>query len=96
MQWVRGRDALAALAIALVAGTIAVSPPFDLLHGWSIDILTALRWRVFGGRYDPASSPAVVIGIDEETYKLSVQAFAHRDLDTESAESLRRRYRGRT
>jgi adenylate cyclase len=69
MQWVRGRDALAALAIALVAGTVAVSPPFDLLHGWSIDILTALRWRVFGNRYDPASSPAVVIGIDEETYE---------------------------
>lgn len=69
MQWVRGRDALAALAIALVAGIIAVLPPFDLLHGWSIDSLTTLRWRIFGNRYDPASSPAVVIGIDEETYE---------------------------
>ena len=69
MQWVRRRDALAAIAIALVAGTVAVLPPFDLLHGWSLDTLTALRWRVFGNRYDPASSPAVVIGIDEETYE---------------------------
>ena len=69
MEWVRGRDALAALAIALLAGTIAVLPPFDLLHGWSIDALTALRWRVFGNRYEPASSPAVVIALDEETYK---------------------------
>jgi class 3 adenylate cyclase/CHASE2 domain-containing sensor protein len=69
MEWVRGRDALAALAIALVAGTIAVLPPFDLLHGWSIDALTALRWRVFGNRYDPAASPAVVVALDEETYK---------------------------
>ena len=69
MQRVRVRDALAALAIALLAGTVAVLPPFDLLHGWSIDTLTALRWRVFGNRYDPASSPAVVIGIDEQTYE---------------------------
>src|SRR5712691_9688985 len=69
MEWVRGRDALAALGIAFLAGTVAVLPPFDLLHGWSIDTLTALRWRVFGNRYDPASSPTVVIGIDEETYQ---------------------------
>jgi adenylate cyclase len=69
MEWVRGRDALAALAIAILAGTLTVLPPFDLLHGWSIDALTALRWRVFGNRYEPASSPAVVIGLDEESYQ---------------------------
>jgi adenylate cyclase len=69
MEWVRGRDAVAALAIALLAGTLVVLPPFDLLHGWSIDLLTAFRWRVFGNRYDPASSAAVVIALDEETYK---------------------------
>jgi adenylate cyclase len=69
MEWVRGRDALAAAAIALLAGTVAVLPPFDLLHGWSIDALTALRWRVFGNKYEPASSPAVVIAIDEESYR---------------------------
>jgi adenylate cyclase len=68
-MWIRGRDVLAAAGIALLAGTVAVLPPFDLLHGWSIDTLTALRWRVFGNRYDPASSPTVVIGIDEETYR---------------------------
>jgi adenylate cyclase len=69
VEWVRGRDALAAIAVALLAGAVAVSPPFDLLHGWSIDALTALRWRVFGNRYDPVASPAVVIGLDEETYR---------------------------
>src|SRR5712692_3869592 len=69
MEWVRGRDTLAALAIAILAGTLTVLPPFDLLHGWSIDALTALRWRVFGNRYEPASSPAVVIGLDEESYQ---------------------------
>jgi class 3 adenylate cyclase/CHASE2 domain-containing sensor protein len=69
MEWVRGRDALAALAIAFAAGTVAVLPPFDLLQGWSIDLLTGLRWRVFGNSYDPASSPAVVVALDEETYQ---------------------------
>jgi adenylate cyclase len=69
MEWVRGRDALAGLAIALVAGTVAVLPPFDLLQGWSVDALTALRWRAFGNRYEPASSPAVVIALDEESYR---------------------------
>jgi hypothetical protein len=39
MEWVHGRDALAALANALLAGTVAVLPPFNLLHGWSIDAL---------------------------------------------------------
>jgi adenylate cyclase len=69
MGWVRGRDALAAVAIAVLAGTVAVLPPFDLLQGWSIDALTALRWHLFGNRYEPASSPAVVIGLDEESYR---------------------------
>ena len=69
MEWVRGRDALVALAVALLAGTVAVLPPFELLHGWSIDALTALRWRVFGNRYEPSSSPTVVIGLDEESYR---------------------------
>jgi adenylate cyclase len=71
MEWARGRDTLVALAVALLAGTVAVSPPFELLHGWSIDALTALRWRVFGNRYEPSSSPTVVIGLDEESYRTS-------------------------
>jgi len=69
MERVRARDAVAAFAIALVAGIVAVVPPFDLLQGWSIDVLTALRWRVYGNHYEPSSSPAVVIGIDAETYR---------------------------
>src|SRR3974390_1238687 len=69
MEGARGRDALVALAIALLAGTVAVLPPFELLHGWSIDALTALRWRLFGSKYEPSSSPAVVIALDEESYR---------------------------
>ena len=61
------RDVIALAAIALVCAAVAVSPPLQPIHGLSIDILTALRWEVFGRRQDPAGSPAVVIAIDEES-----------------------------
>jgi adenylate cyclase len=63
------RDAAAIAAIALICGAIFVAPPLKRVHGWSIDILTALRWEMFGKRHDPASSPAVVVAIDEESYR---------------------------
>jgi adenylate cyclase len=63
------RDVAAIAAIALICATISVAPPLKVAHGWSIDILTALRWKMLGKRYDPASSPAVVVAIDEETYR---------------------------
>jgi adenylate cyclase len=69
MRSVRGREALTAAVIVLLAATVAVLPPLDPLQGWSVDILTALRWRVFGNRHEPAASPAVVIAIDEESYR---------------------------
>jgi adenylate cyclase len=63
------RDAIVVILVAVVCGVVAIVPPFDLIHGWSIDVLTALRWEVFGPRRDPASSPVVVVAIDEETYQ---------------------------
>ena len=69
MDPVRRRAALAAFLIALVAGLVAASPALDAVRGLSIDFLTALRWRVFGNPYAPASSPAVVVAIDEETFR---------------------------
>ena len=69
MGRIRGRDALVALVIALFAGATAALPPFKPLRGWSIDALTGLRWRIFGNRFEPASSPTVVIALDEETYR---------------------------
>jgi adenylate cyclase len=63
------RDAAAIAAIALICGAIFVAPPLKRVHGWSIDILTALRWEMFGKRHDPASSPTVVVAIDEESYR---------------------------
>ena len=58
-----------AVVIALVCGAIPWSPPFDRMHGLSIDVLTALRWKLFGLRHDPSSSPTVVVAIDEESYR---------------------------
>ena len=63
------RDAIAAAAIALACAGIAVSPALDRLHGLSLDILTALRFEMFGNRYNPATSPTVVVAIDEESYR---------------------------
>ena len=63
------RDAIAALAIALVCAGIVVSPVFDRVHGLSLDILTALRFEMFGNRHAAAASPTVVVAIDEESYR---------------------------
>jgi class 3 adenylate cyclase len=69
MDPARRRAALAAFLIALVAGLVAASPALDPVRGLSIDFLTALRWRLFGNPYPPSSSPAVVVAIDEETFR---------------------------
>src|ERR1700716_1734109 len=63
------RDAVAIAVVALVCGFASAPPPLTLIHGWSIDALTALRWEAFGARRDPASTPVAVIAIDEETYE---------------------------
>ncbi len=69
MDPVRLRAAAAGVLIALVAGLVAASPALDRLRGLSIDVLTMLRWHAFGNAYPPASSPAVVVAIDEETFR---------------------------
>jgi len=61
------RDTLAMSAIALACAALLTSPLFEKGRGLSIDILTLLRWQAFGARHDPATSPAVVVAIDEET-----------------------------
>ena len=63
------RDIIAIPTIALVCVVLLASPLFDKGRGLSIDILTLLRWEMFGPRRDPATSPTVVIAIDEETYE---------------------------
>src|SRR6201997_2490886 len=62
------RDAVAILVIAVGCGFLSVLPPLNLAHGWSIDALTALRWKLLGPHRDAASAPVAVIAIDEATY----------------------------
>src|SRR6266568_1144668 len=69
MDPVRLRAATAGALIALAAGLLAASPALDRLHGFSIDVLTMLRWRAFGNAHPPAASPVVVVAIDEETFR---------------------------
>jgi serine phosphatase RsbU (regulator of sigma subunit)/CHASE2 domain-containing sensor protein len=69
MDPVRLRAAAAGVLIALAAGLLAASPALDGLRGFSIDLLTMLRWRAFGDAHLPAASPAVVLALDEETFR---------------------------
>ena len=69
MDGPRLRAAFAAFLIALVASLVAASPALDPLRGLSIDILTALRWRIYGNSQPPENSAVVVVAIDEETFR---------------------------
>ncbi|TPQ39111.1 adenylate/guanylate cyclase domain-containing protein [Bradyrhizobium guangdongense] len=63
------RDILTGAAAALVCGIAFASPAFEMIHGLSIDTLTAVRARWLGDRRDPSPAPVVVVAIDEETYQ---------------------------
>src|ERR1700753_3867885 len=63
------REVLVILLVALGSGLATTLPPFGHVRGWSIDILTTLRWEWFGPRQAVGGSRAVVIAIDEETYQ---------------------------
>ena len=69
MRRIGRRDIVAAILIALVAGAAFTSPQLQRLQVLSLDILTALRWKLVGDRRDPATSPVVVVAIDGETYE---------------------------
>jgi serine phosphatase RsbU (regulator of sigma subunit) len=69
MDPVRLRAAAAGVLIALAASLVAASPALDGLRGFSIDLLTMLRWRAFGDAHPPASSHAAVVAFDEETFR---------------------------
>jgi adenylate cyclase len=69
MDKARLRAVLAAFLIALTAALVVASPALDSLRGLSIDVLTALRWRVFGNAHPPGDSRAVVVALDEETFR---------------------------
>ena len=49
----RQRDALVVMVIATKLTLLFTCPALEAVHGLSLDVLTALRWRVFGSRYAP-------------------------------------------
>ncbi|RZN25072.1 adenylate/guanylate cyclase domain-containing protein [Bradyrhizobium sp. Leo121] len=63
------REVITIAAIALVCAAISISPALEPIRGLSLDILTALRWRIFQSAPDPTASPTVVVAIDEESYR---------------------------
>ncbi len=67
-----GKRISTAIAIGLIviaAATVAAAPQFQLLRGMSLDVGTALAWRMFGGGDQSSPSPTVVVALDEETYR---------------------------
>ena len=63
------RHAAVALVIALAANLLVVLPFASRLEGISIDSLFWLRDKAFGPRHAPAASRAVIVALDEETYR---------------------------
>ncbi len=63
------RDAAAAGAIALAASLLFTLPQVRVLEGLSVDVLFWLRHKTFGPIHAPKDSAAVVLAIDEETYR---------------------------
>lgn len=63
------RRRLVASAIAVAACLAVAAPPLDFLSGLSLDLLTGLRWHLLGNDRESAQSPAVVVALDEETYR---------------------------
>ena len=63
------RDAFAVVAIALVIITLILAPPLDRFRGLSIDVLNWLRWRFYERTHPAPESRAVVVALDEETYR---------------------------
>ena len=62
------RDWIAAATVSIMVAWLFSLPMVDRLHGFAIDSLFWLRQQVFS-QPSPASSPSVVIAVDEETYR---------------------------
>lgn len=65
----RLRDLVVTALATLIAVGWLMAPMVERLNGLSLDMLFRLRDAMFGVRHDLASSPAVVIALDEETFR---------------------------
>lgn len=66
MRW---RDLAALAGLALLLALLAASPALRWLDGPSLDTAFALRHRLYGPIAAPEQSRAVVVALDEETYR---------------------------
>lgn len=65
----RARDLAALGILALLLALLAVTPPARWLEGLSYDTALLLRHKLFGPEALPDQSRAVVVALDEETYR---------------------------
>jgi class 3 adenylate cyclase/CHASE2 domain-containing sensor protein len=79
---VRLRALVAATLIVLAVTGVVGAYALPLLAGWSLDVAFWLRNAAFGPRYDPASSPSVVVAFDEETFRNARDIFGLRPKET--------------
>ena len=63
------RDGLMIVGAAMLGALIMAAPPAKRLEGFSIDVLHLLRHQLFDAGPVAPDKGAVVIGIDEETYR---------------------------
>ncbi|MBF0256228.1 MAG: CHASE2 domain-containing protein, partial [Gammaproteobacteria bacterium] len=69
MSQSRRYDLLAtALVLSLLLG-LSFTPVKQRLDGFSVDLMLALRHLAFGQRHPAATSPTVVVALDEQTYR---------------------------
>lgn len=65
----RLRDFGTGLIAATVMFGLAWTPLFERIDTLSADILVMMRHMVYGQKHSPETSPAVVVAIDEQTYR---------------------------
>jgi adenylate cyclase len=61
--------AIAMVGVIIFAASVAATPGLQFFRGLSLDVATALKWRLFGNRHKNSESPTVVVAFDEETYR---------------------------
>lgn len=65
----RPRSYAVSLIVSLGVCAGVILPSFDRIHGYSLDILFAIRNLVTSPRLDPTDAPVAVVAIDEKTYR---------------------------
>ncbi len=60
---------VATIVISIVAATLVAAPGTAFLRGLSLDVATALKWRLVAAIHENSPSPTVIVALDAETYR---------------------------